>query len=123
MLDFQKKKKTRRAGSIVFGLDLKECAKCPNNTRPCVAAGKSAMFHRWVEDEKALLKINVFLRQEHRDEIVRRFREDGECGPECSIEKQRVCMGLVEYPDGSVARIAPEAIRFLDRCDPGEREG
>lgn len=119
---FWKKKKAKQAGSLVFGLDLKECAKCPNNTRPCIVAGKSALFHRWVEDEKALLRINTFVRPEVQMEIVRRFREEGVFDSGCSVEKQCACFGLVEWLDGSVARVAPEDIHFLDRYEPGKRE-
>lgn len=123
MFDFLKKKKAKQAGSLVFGLDLRECAKCPNNTRPCLAAGHSAMFHRWVEDEKALLKINVFVSPEQQDGIVRRFREDGVIPSTCSVEKQRTSRALIEWLDGSVAMVDPETIRFLDRYEPGTREG
>lgn len=112
---FEKKKKKSKVGSIVFGLDLKRCAECNGPTRPCWIEGNPATFHRWVDEEKALLRIDVFTKPSEQEAIVRRFREEGVHDTASSVEKQRVVLALIEWPDGRVAKVRPEQLRFADR--------
>lgn len=83
--------------------------------RPCLADGKPATFHRWVDEDKALLRIDRFLRPEDQLMIFRRFQESGVVDAGAEIVKVRTCSALVEYPDGSVGKVKPELITFLDR--------
>lgn len=83
--------------------------------RPCLADGEPALFHRWADEDKALLQIHAFVRPEDQQKIVRLFREEGVVGGSSTIEKLRTCFALVEYPDGSVGKVKPELIEFLDR--------
>ena len=110
----KKKKKVRKMAQLTLGLDLKRCTECLGNTRPCEVSGLPARFHRWVEEEQALLHINVYERPEVQAETVRRFREEGVFGPTCSVEKQRSCRALIEWPDGSVSRVEVQHVKFLD---------
>lgn len=115
MFKFLKKKPARKMGQIELGLDLKRCIERPGNIRPCEVDGQFCRFHRWVEEEKALLHINIYERPQAQEEIVRRFREEGVFGPGCSVEKVRTCQALIEWPDGSVSRVDVMRVRFLDR--------
>ena len=83
--------------------------------RPCLADGKPATFHRWVEEDGALLHINAFVPVREQQEIIHRFREDCVVDNSAKIEKIRTFAALVEYADGSVGRVKPELIQFLDR--------
>jgi hypothetical protein len=85
--------------------------------RPCLADGKPATFHRWVEEDKALLRIHALCHPEHQKQSVHRFHVEGVTDDSSSIEKLRVTYALVEYPDGSVGRVKPELIQFLDRSE------
>jgi hypothetical protein len=107
---FWKKKPMQK---LRLGLDVKRCAECEGPERPCLVDGKPAMFHRWVEEDSAMLRINAFMRDEQRDIYYRRFKDTGLCGPEGSIEKLRTTQALIEWPDGSVARVKPEMVRFI----------
>lgn len=91
-----------------------KCDKGDSGLRLCLADGKPATFHRWIDEDQALLQINAMVRPETRKEIILKFQEDGVVGPSTSIEKVRVCFALVEYPDGSVGKVKPELIQFLD---------
>lgn len=112
-MKFWKKKKP--VSTLQLGLDVKRCTECGKAERPCLADGKPATFHRWVDEDKALLKINVFMRPDDQLKCVRRFHEEGVLDGTCSTEKLKTCSALVEYPDGSVGRVKPELIQFLDR--------
>lgn len=83
--------------------------------RPCLVYGKPAMFHRWVDEDRALLKVDRFMRPEDRDRVFQMFQETGVADCVSTIEKLRTCLALVEYPDGTVSKVKPEAVRFLDR--------
>ena len=83
--------------------------------RPCLADGKPATFHRWIDEDKALLQVNALVHPDHRQEIARRFHAEGVADGSSTIEKLRACFALVEYADGSVGRVRPELIQFLDR--------
>jgi hypothetical protein len=85
------------------------------NLRPCLADDKPAVFHRWVDEDKGLLQINAFVRPQDREIMHRLFQDQGVV-PSCgNVEKLRVTFALVEYPDGSVGKVTPELIQFLDR--------
>lgn len=108
------KKKTPFA-KLRLGLDVKRCSECPGSERPCLADGKPAVFHRWVDEDKGLLRINAFTRPEEQDRLHRTFREAGVIPHCCSMEALRAAFALVEYSDGSVGKVKPELIQFLDR--------
>lgn len=82
--------------------------------RPCLADGTPARFHRWVDEDRALLKINAFTRNEERDRLFQEFRDNGVVPGCCSTEVLRVTFALVEYRDGTVGKVEPARIRFLD---------
>lgn len=109
------KKKKARQDKLRLGLELKRCYECRGPERPCLADDKPATFHRWVEEETALLQIDAVMRPEDQQKIARRFREEGVSDAYSKIEKLRTCSALVEYADGSVGRVKPELIQFLDR--------
>lgn len=83
--------------------------------RPCLADGKPATFHRWVEWEDALLKIDYFVKPEGREKIIRDYHEAGVADASTHLEKVRQFGALVEYSDGSVGRVKPELITFRAR--------
>ena len=46
--------------------------------------------------------------------LLRRFRENGVVPVGCSAEITRHSFALVEYPDGSVGKVDPALVHFLD---------
>lgn len=108
-------KKKKPIGKLSFGVDLKRCAECHANIRPCLADGKPAVFHRWVEDDQSLLKINIFVREKEQARLYQDYKNRGFVPTGCSVEVLRAVSALVEYPDGSTGKVKPELIQFLDR--------
>lgn len=68
-----------------------------NEYRPCYVNGCRALFHRWVNTANPALPKGVEL----GDEKARFFQH-------------RSTAGLVEYVDGTMARVWPQEIRFAD---------
>ena len=88
---------------------------CGPDLRPCLVDGKPATFHRWVEEDKALLKVKSFIGPEEIEASVARFHQYGVMDHSCDIEKLRTFYALVEYEGGTVSKVQPELIRFTDR--------
>lgn len=83
--------------------------------RPCEVDGKRCYFHRFIEEERGVLQINAFMRPESVKQVRRMYEEDGVMTNACSLEKLRHAYALVEFPDGTVKKVEPEKVRFLDR--------
>ncbi len=76
---------------------------------------KPALFHRYVDDDRALLRINTFCKPAEQEAMVRDFRERGVYSAQsCSTEIIRKTWALIEYPDGSIGKVEPESVHFLD---------
>lgn len=58
--------------------------------RPCEVNGTPALFHRWVEEARPVVRPAAF-----------RF-----------VEVIHETFALVEYQDGTIGKVKPEAVRF-----------
>lgn len=83
--------------------------------RPCEVDGMRCLFHRFVDEDKALLKIDVFLLPHEQRAIVAEFKEAGIVPKCCSTEALRSTFALVEYPDGSLGKVDPMQVCFTDK--------
>ena len=111
-----KAKKDKNFRTITVGLKTQLCKECEEmGRRFCEVDGKPAYFHRWVDEDKALLKINCFTRPEEQDILVRRFRSEAVLPMGTSAEIIRHALALVEYDDGTVDKVEPEKVKFTDR--------
>lgn len=81
--------------------------------RPCEVDGKPALFHRWVEEDNALLGIDAFFPLDQQMEIRRRFTSGGTIPNGCHVDIVRNTFALVEYGDGTIAKVKPELVRFV----------
>ena len=99
-----------------FKFGMRECSGCRGpELRPCEVDGKPALFHRFIEEDKALLRINTYCRPDEQQILVRCFHDEGVCSNICSTEIIRNTWALVEYSDGSVGKVDPALVTFLDR--------
>lgn len=85
------------------------------HARPCKVDGVPALFHRWVERDEGLLKIDALIHPEEMARIDKHYRTAGIIPPCCSMEVIRKTYALVEYRDGSVHMVAPELVTFTDK--------
>ena len=61
------------------------------------------------------LNCNIVMGSSQVDRLIRDFEERRIVSNCCSLEKLRHAWALVEFPDGSVKKVEPEKVRFLDR--------
>lgn len=110
----------RATHQLTVGMRMQLCKDCKDAMRRlCEVDGETCMFHRFVDEDKALLDVNVFVPVSEFRLMRKRFKEDGIVPPGCSTEVVRCTLALVEFPDGTLKKVDPEAVRFLDR----EKEG
>lgn len=97
--------------------NLKKCRLLPMDelqNRPCMVDGVPALFHRWVEADRVLFRVDAFVPSDFQDELLLRYRRDGVIPPGCSVEVIRDTFALVEYRDGVMAKMDPELVRFVE---------
>lgn len=87
------------------------------HSRPCDVDGRPALFHRWVEEDRALLKIDALVNAEAHRNFLKYFNTTNSVPNGCSVEVIRETFALVEYRDGTVAKVKPELIRFTEEVD------
>lgn len=84
-------------------------------TRPCLVDDKPAVFHRFVEEDRALLQFDRFCKAEAMEAIVQVFKDSGVyCGKTCSTKILHSTLALVEFPDGSLKKVDLEHVTFLN---------
>lgn len=85
------------------------------NTRVCEADGEHAFFHRWIDDDRIVIKYDCFIRTADAEEKARRSLETGLYGPGQDLMIVTQTFALVELMDGSVKKVVPTAVRFWER--------
>ena len=98
-----------------YGMGFRDGRLCPADLRPCEVDGKPALFHRWAEEDKGVLKINAFVKREQFEDLVSMYREESVVPGSCDVTVMRTTFAIVEYPDGSVHRVPVDRVRFTDR--------
>ena len=96
------------------GLDMTMKVKSAEY-RPCVVGGRKALFHRWVESDKALFENVALMSHEMKAEQINQFNDFGMVDNMCT--KLRIIKsfyGLVEHGDGTMEKVDPEKIVFED---------
>jgi len=99
----------------VYGMGFRDGRLRPAELRPCEVKGKPALFHAWASREDGLLKINAFVLPDEAARINKTYRDTGYIPSFCTLEKLSEVRAIVEWPDGFVALVPVEYIRFTDR--------
>lgn len=89
-----------------------------NEYRQCKVLGVKALFHRYVDDVKILFKNNVVTPQHVADGLIDKHRkliEELNIIPRgFDVEKVSATLALVEFEDGTVQKVDPTDVKFLD---------
>ena len=98
-----------------YSMGFQDGRLCPADLRPCTVDGEPALFHRFVDQDSGVLKFNVFAREDFVNKKIRDFHTLGIVPTECSLEKLRKTLALIEWPDGRLCTVALERVQFTDR--------
>lgn len=89
-----------------------------NEYRPCEVRGVKALFHRYVDDVKILFKNAVITPQHVADGLIDKHMkliEELHIIPRgFDVEKISTTLALVEYEDGTVHKVDPTDVKFLN---------
>lgn len=110
-----------RAIKEAYQMGFRDGRLCPADLRPCEVDGQACLFHRFVDENNVLIKVDGFTRPEVETVLRARFEQNRVVPGGCSVETVRDTYALVEYPDGSLHKVAPLDVRFTDRKD-GEKD-
>ena len=80
--------------------------------RLCFVGDKRASFHRWIDKETPMVKINARMQYSDAKYFAHNFLTDNVIPCDCEVIMQKITLGLVEYEDGTVAEVEPTSIRF-----------
>lgn len=83
--------------------------------RPCEVDGVPALFHRWVEEDSVLLNIDRLCTPEDRLRLSHEYLRDRVVPAGCTSAVLHHTFALVEYRDGTIGKVAPESVRFVDK--------
>ena len=83
--------------------------------RPCMADGEEALFHKWITDDRILLKEERHLTQEDKEKAVKYYIKNSIVPIGYETVKTSKAYGLVEMNDGQIRYIVPTDIQFVDR--------
>ena len=75
---------------------------------------RRALFHMWTKEETPFIKMNAHVRPERLDSIKNTIFNDHIVPPNHDITMHTNLVALVEFEDGSIAKVKPETVRFLD---------
>jgi hypothetical protein len=81
--------------------------------RPCEVDGRPALFHRWIEEDRVLLVIDAMVPLAEQSILAYSCHEMHVVRPGSHADVIRETFALVEYPDGVVAKVKPELVRFV----------
>ena len=88
-----------------------------DKTRRCYANNKKALFHKWIDIDEVLVKINSCVSPNE----LRRINENIDTiitnnvySSNYNTEVIKRTYDIVEYEDGTVEYVNPKSIRFID---------
>ena len=85
-----------------------------NEYRPCLVDGEKAIFHRWVERERLLLRDTMIRSENAAERVYERYINTHVVPRGMDIDKLKDTAAIVEFLDGSVKEVKPDRLRFLD---------
>jgi hypothetical protein len=85
-----------------------------SSTRPCYYLKEKATFHRWVDETKMIMKFDGRIRVDKFKEIKQTYEEHGIIYPGMDVTPIVNTFALIELKDGSMKKVPPEEIRFVN---------
>lgn len=81
--------------------------------RPCIVGERNGKFHKWIEEQKMLLKFNNTLKANDVKNLKKAFELSDVIPTYADYEIITNTVALVEFDDGTVEKVKPEEVRFV----------
>ena len=82
--------------------------------RPCLVNEERALFHKWIVEDKMFVKFFRCFRAEELKRQKLNIEADQVVPVQNDIEKVTNTYALVEFEDGTINKVEPEDVKFLD---------
>lgn len=82
--------------------------------RPCEVDGSKAWYHGLIHCDRTLAQADGILRPQDRQSLELAITHGLVIPAECRVYVERRTYAMVEYLDGSVAKVDPEQVHFID---------
>lgn len=82
--------------------------------RPCEVDGSKAWYHGLVHADRTVVRVDGKLSSIQSSIIERKIQHQQVFPGDCQIHVERRTYAMVEYLDGSVAKVDPEKVHFID---------
>lgn len=105
---------------------VEELCETPNNiiqnsaTRPCYYLEEKAVFHRWVDETKMIVKFSEHLKMDAMWKLKNLYEDIGLLAVGMDAIPVITTFALIEVADGSMKKVPPEEIRFITECQRGD---
>lgn len=84
-------------------------------TRPCYYMDTKAVFHRWVDETKMIIKFDSVLKPETMKIEKEIYLREGVLPGLTDAIPLTTTFALIEVADGSMKKVPPEEIRFITK--------
>lgn len=82
--------------------------------RPCEVDGSKAWYHGLVHCDRTVVRVDGKLSSIQSSIIERKIQRQQVFSNDCQMHVERRTYAMVEYLDGSVAKVDPEQVHFID---------
>lgn len=82
--------------------------------RPCEVDGSKAWYHGLVHCDRTVVRVDGKLSSIQSSIIERKLQHQRVFPGDCQMHVERRTYAMVEYLDGSVAKVDPEQVHFID---------
>lgn len=82
--------------------------------RPCIVNGQKALFHRWSDKERVILKFDSMLNSVLQQQILDTFKNTNTVPVGVSTERVKPTVAIVEFEGGDIEEVVPTEVKFLD---------
>ena len=82
--------------------------------RPCEVDGSKAWYHGLVHCDRTVVRVDGILSSDQYAAIERMLQQRQVLPCNCQMHVERRTYAMVEYLDGSVAKVDPEQVHFID---------
>lgn len=88
--------------------------KPEDRRRPCEVDGSKAWYHGLIHCDRTMVRVEGQHTRKEYEEFVRAVQLGYVLPACCQMHVERRTYAMIEYLDGSVAKVDPEQVHFID---------
>ena len=85
-----------------------------DHRRPCEVDGSKAWYHGLIHCDRTVVRVEGILASDEYARIERAIQHKQVYPGNCQMHVERRTYAMIEYLDGSVTKVDPEEVQFID---------